>query len=149
MSTQPAPQIKPEEITIKSIDGDKKEFRISRVPATQGREIFTQYMPTAMPKIGDYKSNEKLMNMLMCFVDVKAADGSWIRLDNEVILNAHVTDWEMLVKIELEMVKYNTNFFSPEKLSNALSKFNQTLPDRIMSMLNRLSGQLSAKSKPR
>ena len=149
MSTQPMPQIKPLEVTIKSIDDGEKEFRISRVPATQGREIFTQYMPTAMPKIGDYKSNEKLMKMLMCFVDVKAADGSWIRLDNEVILNSHVTDWEMLVKIELEMVKYNTNFFSPEKLSSALSKFNQTLPDRIMSMLNRLSGQLSAKSKPR
>lgn len=149
MSTQPMPLIKPTEVTIKSIDDGEKEFRISRVPATQGREIFTQYMPTAMPKIGDYKSNEKLMKMLMCFVDVKAADGSWIRLNNEVVLNSHVTDWEMLVKIELEMVKYNTNFFSPEKLSSALSKLNQTLPDRIMSMLNRLSGQLSAKSKPR
>lgn len=147
MSTQLAPQIKPKEVTIQSIDDGEKTFRISRVPATRGREIFTQYMPTAMPKIGDYKANEKLMKMLMCFVDVKTADGSWIRLDNEVILNSHVTDWEMLVKIELEMVRYNTNFFSPEKLSNALSKFNQTLPDRIMSMLNRLSGQLSAKSK--
>lgn len=149
MSTQLIPQIKPKEVTIKSIDDGEKEFRISRVPATQGREIFTQYMPTAMPKIGDYKSNEKLMKMLMCFVDVKVANGTWIRLDSEIILNAHVTDWEMLVKLELEMVKYNTNFFSPEKLSNALSKFNQTLPERITSMLSRLSGQLSAKSKPR
>jgi len=147
MSTQAIPLIKPQEVTIKSIDGGEKTFRISRVPATQGREIFTQYMPTAMPKIGDYKSNEKLMKMLMRFVDVQAADESWIRLDNEVILNSHIDDWEMLVKIELEMVKYNTNFFSPEKLSNALSKFNQTLPDRIMSMLSRLSGQLSAKNK--
>lgn len=148
MSNQPAPQIKPLEVKIKSIDDSEKEFRISRVPATQGREIFTQYMPTAMPKIGDYKSNEKLMKMLMSFVDVKAPDGSWIRLNNEVTLNSHVTDWEMLVKIELEMVKYNTNFFSPEKLSSALNKFNQTLPDRIMSTLNRLSGQLLAKNKP-
>ena len=147
MPAQALPQIKPLEVTIKSIDDGEKEFRISRVPATRGREIFTQYMPTAMPKIGDYKSNEKLMKMLMSYVDVKAPDGSWIRLDNDVILNAHVEDWEMLVKIELEMVKYNTNFFSPEKLSNALAKFNQTLPDRIMSMLNRLSGQLSAKNK--
>ena len=145
MPTQPMPQIKPLEVTIKSIDDGEKEFRISRVPATQGREIFTQYMPTAMPKIGDYKSNEKLMKMLMCFVDVKAADGSWIRLDNEVILNSHVTDWEMLVKIELEMVKYNTNFFSPEKLSNALSGFNKSLPQRITSILKQLSVSLSKK----
>lgn len=145
MSTQAMPQIKPTEVTIKSIDDGEKVFRISRVPATQGREIFTQYMPTAMPKIGDYKSNEKLMKMLMCFVDVKAADGSWIRLDNEVILNSHVTDWEMLVKIELEMVKYNTNFFNPAKLSKALAGFNQSLPQRITKILKELSVSLSKK----
>lgn len=147
MSTQPQAQIKPIEVTVKSIDGEDKVFRISRVPASHGREIFTQYIPTAAPKIGDYKSNEKLMKMLMSFVDAKAPDGSWIRLNNDVVLNAHVTDWEMLVKVELEMVKYNTNFFSPEKLSGALARFNQTLPERVMSILNRLSGRLSAKNK--
>jgi hypothetical protein len=143
------PQIKPKEITVKSIDGEDKQFRISRVPATQGREIFTQYMPTAMPKIGNYKSNEDLMKKLMLYVDVKTTDGSWVRLENEVILDSHITDWEMLVKIELEMVKYNTNFFNPEKLSSGLSKLNQTLPERITLMLKRLLVPSSAKSKPR
>jgi len=147
--SQSIPQIKPLEIAIDSIDGDKQTFRISRVPATEGREVFTQYMPTAMPKIGDYKSNEKLMYKMISYVDVKTTDGSWIRLSNSVLVNSHITDWEMLVKLELEMVKYNTNFFSPEKLSSVLSKFNQTLPDKIMSMWNRLSGQLSAKNKQR
>lgn len=141
------PLIKPQEVTLKSLDGEEKTFKISRVPASRGREIFTQYIPTATPKLGNYQSNEKLMHMLMSYVDVKAADGSWIRLSNEVILNSHILDWEMLVKLELEMVKYNTNFFSPEKLSGALAKFNQTLPERLMSMLNRFSAQLSAKNK--
>jgi len=141
------PLIKPQEVTLKSIDDEVKTFRISRVPASRGREIFTQYIPTAAPKVGNYQSNEKLMHMLMSYVDVKAADGSWVRLSNEAILNSHILDWEMLVKLELEMVKYNTNFFSPEKLSGALAKFNQTLPERLMSMLNRFSAQLSAKNK--
>lgn len=141
------PLIKPEEVTLKSLDGEEKTFKISRVPAAKAREIFTQYIPTATPKIGDYKSNEKLMYMLMSYVDVQTTDGSWVRLSNEVVLNSHVTDWEMLIKLELEMVKHNTNFFSPEKLSSVLAKFNQTLPERIMSILNRLSGQLSAKNK--
>lgn len=141
------PLIKPTEIKIKSIDGEEKTFMISRVPASRGREIFTQYMPTAIPKIGDYKENEKLMKMLMGYVDVQAPDGSWIRLDNDPVRDSHINDWEMLVKLELEMVKYNTNFFSPDKLSNALTRFNQTLPERIMSTLNRLSGSLSAKNK--
>ena len=153
MSVQDLPLIKSMEVKLKSIDGDEKTFRISRVPAVKGREIFTQYVPTAMPKIGDYKSNEKLMRMLMCYVDVKVVTEDkqtmWIRLDNDTTLNGHITDWEMLAQIEFEMVKYNTNFFSPEKLSGVLSKFNRKLPDLITSMLSRLSGQLSAKNKQR
>ena len=139
--------IKPQEITVKSMDGEEKQFRISRVPAIKGRELFTQYMPTAIPKIGDYKSNEKLMKDLVSFIEVKTASGEWLGLSNDAILSSHVTDWEMLVKLEMEMIKYNTNFFSPEKLSSALNKFNQTLPEKIIKMLKRFSGQLSASDK--
>lgn len=142
-----APLIKPVDITLKSIDGEEKHFRISRVPATRGREIFTQYLPTAIPKIGDYKSNEKLMLMLICYVDVKMASGEWMRLC-PASLDAHVTDFEMLGLLEVKMIGHNTNFFNPEKLSKGWARFNQTLPERAMSMLNRLSGSLSAKVKP-
>lgn len=141
------PLIKPQETTVKSMDGEDKEFRISRVPAIKGRELFTQYIPTATPKIGDYKSNEKLMKELVSFIEVKTPSGEWLRLSNDAVLASHVTDWEMLVKLEMEMIKYNTNFFNPEKLSSALSKFNQTLPEKIIKTLKRFSGQLSAKDK--
>lgn len=141
-----APLIKPVDLTLKSIDGEEKHFRISRVPATRGREIFTQYLPTAIPKVGDYKSNEKLMHMLIGYIDVRMANNEWMRLC-PVTLDAHVTDFEMLGMLELKMIGYNTNFFNPERLSKGLARFNQTLPERVMSMLNRLSGQLSAKAK--
>lgn len=141
------PLIKPQETTVNNMDGEAKEFRISRVPAIKGRELFTQYMPTAMPKLGDYKSNEKLMKELVSFIEVKTASGEWLRLSNDAILSSHVTDWEMLVKLEMEMIKYNTNFFNPEKLSSALNKFNQTLPEKIIKILKRFSGQLSASDK--
>lgn len=143
------PLIKPQEITVKDLDGEEKVFMISRVPADVGRELFTQYVPTALPKIGNYKENEKLMKKLIGYVDAKAADGSWIRLNNDPLRNAHITDWEMMVTIEKEMVNHNTNFFNPAKLSSVLERFNQTLPDKVMSMLTRLSDRLSVKGKQR
>ncbi len=141
------PLIKPQDITVKSMDGEDKEFRISRVPAIKGRELFTQYIPTAMPKVGDYKSNEKLMKELLSFVEVKMANGEFIRLNNDPLIASHVTDWEMIIQLEKEMIKYNTNFFNPEKLSSALSKFNQTLPEKGIKMLKRFLGQSSASDK--
>lgn len=141
------PLIKPKEITLKSMDGEEKVFKISRVPAIKGRELFTQYIPTATPKIGDYKTNEKLMKELLGFVEAKMPNGEFIRLTNAPLIETHITDWEMLGKLELEMIKYNTNFFHPEKLSGALKKFNQTLPQKIIKMLKRFSGSLSASDK--
>lgn len=129
------------------MDGEEKTFNISRVPAIKGRELFTQYIPTATPKIGDYKANEKLMKELLGFVEAKMPNGEFIRLENEPLITTHISDWEMLTALELEMIKYNTNFFNPEKLSGALKKFNQTLPEKIIKMLKRFSGSLSASDK--
>ena len=143
------PLIKPQDITVKNMDGESKGFRISRVPAIKGRELFTQYIPTAMPKVGDYKTNEKLMKELLSFVEVKMANGEFIRLDNESLIASHVTDWEMIINLEKEMIMYNTNFFNPEKLSKGWNKLVQTLPERIIKTLKRFSGQLSASDKQR
>lgn len=143
------PLIKEKEIKVKSLDGDESTFFISRVPADVGRELFTQYVPTAMPKIGNYKENEKLMRKLIGYVEAVSPDGKRVRLDNDLTRNSYISDWEMLVTIEKEMVTHNTNFFNPAKLSGVLARFNQTLPERVMQMLTRFSEQLSAKNKQR
>ena len=114
--------LKSTDVSINDIDGNPKNFRIHRVPATMGREIFTQYAPTAMPKVGDYKSNQDLMYKLITFVKVEAPDGSMLRLSPQ-LLDAHVTDFEMLIKLEWEMVKFNTSFLNRENRSNLLKKF--------------------------
>ncbi len=114
--------LKSQLVPISGVDGDTKTFKIHRVPATMGREIFTQYVPTALPKAGDYESNEKLMKKLIAFAQVQVDDGSFVVL-NSVNLDAHVSDFEMLVKLEWEMVKYNTSFLTRENRSNLLKKF--------------------------
>ena len=108
-------------------------IRLHRVPATMGREIFTQYAPTAMPKVGDYKSNQGLMHKLIAFVKVEAPDGSMVRLSPQ-LLDAHVTDFEMLIKLEWEMVKFNTSFLNRENRSNLLKKF-KVMAEKYLSTL--------------
>ena len=141
------PLIKPKEIFLTSLDDEKKTFRISRVPAVEGREVFTQYVPTATPKIGDYKKNEALMYKLMSYTEAQTIDGSFIRLKNSVLITAHVPDWEMLTKLEWEMVKYNTNFFNPGKISDLLAQFNLSIPKQITKILTQSLDALSQKTK--
>ena len=114
--------LKSTDVSINDIDGNPKNFRIHREPATMGREIFTLYAPTAMPKVVYYKSNQDLMYKLITFVKVEAPDGSMLRLSPQ-LLDAHVTDFEMLIKLEWEMVKFNTSFLNRENRSNLLKKF--------------------------
>ena len=62
--------IKPKEIVIKDLDGDERKFIISRFPAVEGREIIAGYPITAIPKFGDYASNETVMLKLMTYASV-------------------------------------------------------------------------------
>lgn len=139
--------IKPKQITLTDMDGQERTFNISRVPAMQGRRIFTQYVTTATPKIGDYNKNEELMLLMMSHVEAKMGNGEYIPLRTAELVSQHTGDWETLCKLEMEMVKYNTDFFHPEKISRALTAFKARLPEQIMSMLSQCLASLSQKGK--
>src|SRR5690606_34997259 len=110
--------IKPKDIEVEDIDGNIINVRISRLPATIGREILVQYLPSAMPKVGDYKVNEDMMLKLMAHVAVVTKDGDAISLSNKTLVDNHIPDWQTLAKIEVEMLRYNTDFFDNGKISN-------------------------------
>lgn len=139
--------IKPKEITLTDMDGAQRVYQISRVPATAGREIFTQYATTAAPKIGNYAVNRELMFKMLAYVEAKQPNGQYIALTSEALIDNHVPDWETLGRLELEMVKYNTDFFHPERISTALNAFGQTLPQKVLEMLTHLLEQLSTQTK--
>lgn len=105
------PLLQPQPITIADSDGVERTFLISKFPAIAGREIIAKYPLSALPKLGDYKVNEETMFKLMAYVAVKTDDG-FIRLLTPELINNHVVDWEVLVKIEEKMLEYNTSFFT-------------------------------------
>ncbi|WP_338910794.1 hypothetical protein [Mycetohabitans rhizoxinica] len=111
--------LEPKEILIRTMAGEDRPYILSKFPAIAGREIVSQYPISAVPKLGDYKTNEALMLKIMGFVAVPLDNGE-LRLSTAVLVDNHVPDYETLMKIEFHMMDYNTSFFSSGKVSTFL-----------------------------
>lgn len=103
--------IKPQTVTIKDRDGIEHPFVISRLPATVGREILAKYPVANVPKLGDYGTSTEAMLLMMKYVGIERDDGSVLKLSTQALIDNHVPDGEALIRLELEMLKYNTSFF--------------------------------------
>ena len=139
-------------ISPKEIEVNGKTFIISKFPAVAGREIVSVYVSSGMPKLGDYKRNEEIMLKLMGYVAVPMASGTPLRLTSQALIDNHVTgedSWEMLMKLEAEVMSYNCSFFRNGQISNFFDGLTQKAPRWISKILTDLSGQLSQTEKPR
>lgn len=101
--------LNPKEITL-SVRGKDKTFVLSEIPAIPSREIAALYLPSALPKIGEYKTNEAMMYKMMAFVSVKMDQGPDQLLRNADLINNH-TDFQTLAKLEWGMIEHNYGFF--------------------------------------
>jgi hypothetical protein len=133
--------------TKELILGDKV-YILSKFPAMAGREIMTQYPLTAIPKIGEYKSNEELAMKMLCFVSVRLPQNNQLlALSNKDLINNHVANWEDLLKLEYAMVEYNFTFLRDGKISNFLDSIVEKLPAWALKISTLLSPQSSTQEK--
>jgi hypothetical protein len=143
--------IKPKTVSVTDADGESKDFTISRLPATVGREILAKYPVGLMGKGGSYDVSEDAMLLLMSYVAVEI-DGEPFRLKTKALIDNHVPDTESLVRLELEMIMYNTSFFGKKKLSSfqdyLLLKVKDFIP-KIIETLTPLSQSSSPKDTQR
>lgn len=121
--------IKPKEFVI-----NEKTYILSRFPAVEGREIACKYPTSAIPKLGDYETNEQTMFKLMSYV-CAVINGEKVRLDNRALINNHVEDWETLMKIEAAMIEYNASFFQNGRISSFFEDFAQNVQVWISSTM--------------
>ena len=139
--------IKPKEITVIDSDRQQHTFIISRLPATIGREILAKYPLSNAPKIGDYEVSKEAMLKMMAYVAVEK-EGQEIYLKTSTLIDNHVPDGEALIRLELEMLKYNTSFFgnggSQNFLQYRLGKLSGSLP----SIIKTLMASLPSSSQP-
>lgn len=103
--------IKPKEITVKDSDGDEKTFIISKIPAVDAREVLSKYPTANIPKVGEYRTSEDAMLLMLKYVAVPIEGREPIKLTSKALINNHVIDGEQLMRLELEMLQYNTSFF--------------------------------------
>ncbi len=143
-----SPLLEPKEITLKTMAGEDLTYILSKFPAIAGREIVSQYPISAVPKLGDYKTNEALMLKIMSFVAVSADNGE-LRLSTAALVDNHVPDYETLIKIEFHMMDYNTSFFSSGKVSTFLSNVEDKAAAWITKTLMDLSERFFLKDVPR
>lgn len=105
-------------------DEGKRTFILSKLPAIVGREILSQYIPSAMPQ-GDYAKNQALMLKMMSFVAVVLEDGRQLRLTTAALIDNHC-DPETLMRIEIAMLEYNSAVFRNGKISSFLAALETT-----------------------
>ena len=141
--------LEPKEISVSDIEGIEHNFEISKFTAILGREIVAKYPLSGMPKLGDYAVNEETMVKLMGFVSAIKEDGSRVRLVNKALIDNHVKDWQVLAKIEVAMLEYNTSFFGLGKISKYLNSMTDQLPELISKTLTLFLDRSSQKVKPR
>ena len=141
--------LQPEEWECPLRDGGTKTFILSKFPAIAGREIIAGYPLTGIPKIGEYKQNEVIMQKLMAYVAVPMPGAAEpLRLTTPALIDNHCPDWECLARIEVEMLKRNSSFFSDGRASTFLQGIAQQAQALITKTLMALSAQSLKAEKP-
>ena len=139
--------IKPKEITVIDSDRQQHTFIISRLPATIGREILAKYPLSNAPKIGDYEVSKEAMLKMMAYVAVEK-EGQEIYLKTSTLIDNHVPDGEALIRLELEMLKYNPSFFGNGGSQNFLQYLLGKLSGSLPSIIKTLMASLPSSSQP-
>lgn len=135
-------------IEEKKVEIDGKEFVISKLPATVGREILYKYTSVGKNILtdGSYAVSEEVMLKMMSYVGVYI-DNRLVKFDTPDIINNHVKSAMTLLKIEKEMWSYNFDFFTPDKISTFFTKLNALTERKTTEILTGLLDKLSQTAK--
>lgn len=131
--------IEPKEVTIKTQKGEDRTYILSKLPATEGRELVVKYpsdLGSIVAKGGkEYEQSEATMLKLMASVAVVLSTGEHLKLTTKALVNNHVPDWETLVKLEKAQLEYNVSFFGAGLSSAFLESFSQKVAPWISKTL--------------
>lgn len=138
-----------QEVKIPLPGGGEKTYVMAKFDAIAGREIVTQYPTSALPKLGDYQTNEQLMFKIMAFVQIQPVkDGPLVALATRELITNHIPDAETLMRLEIAMLVYNFSFFQDGRISNFLEDLSAKVPELILSILTPLLESYSPKVAP-
>jgi hypothetical protein len=138
--------LNPEDVVITSKDGVTRTYVIHTLPYPEGRKVAALYPVANMPKVGDYKVSEEVMQVLFKFVAVRNEEtGVEQRLTTMALIANHVPDAMTGLQLEVRMLAKNFDFFGKGGLFASLSRFlEQRLPSIIQTLIPLLPPSLVA-----
>jgi hypothetical protein len=138
--------LEPKPLENGPVSSGRFQFVLSKFPATVGREIIMQYPTSALPKVGDYATNEDLMLKVMSYVGVVIEGRETpLMLSTRALVDNHVKSASDLMRLEWAMMNYNFDFFGNGKLSGILDRVMTQAVALIQKTLTDLSPALQAK----
>ena len=131
--------LKPKDLELVDIDGVKHRYRLGRIPyMDDGREICSQFVVTAAPKLGNYAENKRLSHILFKYVAVITDENTELLLSTPALINNHVPDFQTGMKIEGEMIQHNLGFSLAGILQKYQQEWKQAAPQFIAEILTAL-----------
>lgn len=118
--------IKTKDITLTSKVGEQevtKEFRLGRYPSTEGLFIFGMAIEVLGSAAAPHKSDivparkmQELAIEICKYVEAKAPSGEYVRLNQKLLIDAHVPDYEMLFQLIRGAHDWNSDFFNTGRI---------------------------------
>ena len=135
--------LSPKEVNI---NGNK--FLISKMPCMTAQEVIVRIPAGILPLINQYTiSEEMVVKMLSCCQRIYD-DKPNVPLISKEIINNHVPDFDTLIQLENECLKYNFDFFNQGKVLTFLAQGLSLAESRLSAILTDLLDKLLQAEKP-
>ena len=131
--------IQTKHFTIDDQQGVSHTYILGKIPYMDGgREVCSQYITTAAPKLGDYSRNEELAKKIFKHVAVVLEDGTERTLSTDALINNHIPDFATGLKVEAAALEHNVGFSILGKLQECQAAWAGTFQDLISKILIQL-----------
>ena len=135
--------LNPTPLEVEGKDGVKRNYLLGDVPyLPDGREIASQFITTAVPKIGDYKLNEALSRKMFKYIAAVVDGSDPIILTTDALINNHVPDFITGIKLEEAMLERCLGFSVAGKLREYQGTWKNKGAGFLIKTLSQLSGAL-------
>ena len=129
--------LSPKEVTINGC-----KFLISRMPCMTAQEVIVRIPAGILPLINQYAISEEMVVKMLSCCQRMYDDKPNVPLISKEIINNHVPDFDTLLQLENECLKYNYDFFNQGKvltfLAQGLSRVESSLSGILTDLLDKL-----------
>jgi hypothetical protein len=114
---------KKELLQTKTVEINGYKFVISKMPCTVAQEVIFKLPTGLIPLISQFSQSEEMAFKMLSYCERVYTDGrANVGLISRALIDNHVPDFDTLIKLEEECLKFNFDFFEQGKVLSFLNK---------------------------